>query len=236
MLKNILIILSALLIVFSCTEKNENYFLSNDIDYYPLESGKYNIYQVQEINIDVPSNVYDTLNYQLKEMIGGVYTDNSGETVYMLLRYKRDDENASWNISDVWNVIYEDNRLIVNEENLKFVKMNFPFEKVKSWDGNAYNTNESMLYEVKKYNEPAIVNSHSFDSVLTVYHENDSSLISKDIEYEIYARDTGLIYKEKTHLNSQEVIPDVPLEERLETGSIYIQKFIESGREDDYEI
>jgi len=74
-----------------------------------------------------------------------------------------------------------------------------------------------------------------FDSVLTVTQEADSSLIHKDYRIEQFARDTGLIYKEITTINSQEIEPGVPLEERITTGSIFRQTFVKRGKDDDYE-
>ena len=60
-----------------------------------------------------------------------------------------------------------------------------------------------------------------------IYHEADSSLIHKNIEFEIYCKNKGLIYKESIHLNSQEIIPDIKLEDRITTGKIYKQTYKE---------
>ncbi len=233
-----ILIFCILMLVFSigCTEDNDEFFTSYDTNYYPIQSGKYNIYDVTEITIDAPSNVYDTLNYQLKELIGGKYTDNAGKTAYLFLRYKRDDENTMWHISDVWTLQIANNRLFLTEENHRIVKMHFPLSLDKSWDGNAYNELEAMNFTITSLDEPATINQHHFDSVLTITQEADSSLIHKSYRLEKYARDTGLIYKEITELNSQEIEPGVPLEDRITTGNIYKQWFVENGEDDDYEI
>jgi hypothetical protein len=234
-MKKLFGILSIIIILSACTKENENFFASLDRDYYPLESGTYNLYEVTEINIDEPSNVYDTVEYQLKELIGGAYQDDLGNTSYLLLRYKRENSNQSWDISDVWSVQYNDYRLFVTEENIRYVKMIFPLAINKTWDGNAYNTLNENDYEITNLDENFILNGQAFDSVLTVIHEADSSLIHKNYALEQFARDTGLIYKENTHINSQEIEPGVPLEERITTGTIYKQTFIERGRESNYE-
>lgn len=230
---SIIVIFSVLI---SCTEENKEYFKSKDEDYYPLINGKYNIYKVTEINIDVPSDVYDTTVYQLKEMIGGSYTDNEGNTAFVLVRYKRNDTNEVWNVSDVWSVQNVDDRLLVSEENYRYVKIIFPLEKDKTWDGNAYNIKDNEEYEISSVNQADIINGMTFDSVMKVSHIADSSLIHKDIKYEKYAIDTGLVVKKEIHMESQEVIPDVPLEGRLNTATIYKQKFISSGKAINYEI
>ncbi|MDA3909964.1 MAG: hypothetical protein PF448_01230 [Bacteroidales bacterium] len=234
-MKKLFGILSLLLILSACTKENENFFASLDRDYYPLESGAYNLYDVIEINIDEPSNVYDTSRYQLKELIGGAYQDDLSTTSYLILRYKRENANQSWDVSDVWSVQYNDYRLFVTEENIRYVKMIFPLAINKTWDGNAYNTLNANDYEITGLDKSLILNGQAFDSVLTIIQEADSSLIHKNYALEQYARDTGLIYKEKIHLNSQEIEPGVPLEERVTTGTIYKLTFIERGRETNYE-
>ncbi|MGC9332397.1 MAG: hypothetical protein ACP5DZ_11065 [Bacteroidales bacterium] len=235
-LPNILLIVSILVLLFlaGCTEDNDEFFISYDTNYYPIQSGNYNIYDVTEITIDAPSDVYDTTNYQLKEMIGGKYTDNAGKTAYLFLRYTRSDTNATWQISDVWTLQLTDDRLFLTEENHRIVKMHFPLSLNKSWDGNAYNELDDTEYTITGLDEPARVNQHYFDSVLTITQEADSSLIHKNYSVEKYAMDTGLIYKEITKLNSQEIEPGVPLEDRITTGNIYKQWFVENGEDEDY--
>ncbi|MEA1875179.1 MAG: hypothetical protein U9N51_12255 [Bacteroidota bacterium] len=234
-MKKLFGILSIIIIIFACTKENETFFASLDRGYYPLESGAYNLYEVTEIIIDEPSNIYDTAKYQLKELIGGSYQDDLGTTTYLLLRYKRENANQSWDVSDVWSVQYNDYRLFVTEENIRYVKMIFALAINKTWDGNAYNTLDANDYEITNLDESFMLNGQSYDSVLTVIHEADSSLIHKNYALERYARDTGLIYKEITYINSQEIEPGVPLEERITTGTIYKQTFIERERETNYE-
>ncbi len=235
-MKKLFGILSILIILSACTKENDSYFANLDRDYYPLESGAYNVYQVQEINIDEPSEVYDTLNYQLKEMIGGRYQDDLNVTSYLLLRYKRNNPNDNWQIADVWSIQYKDYRLFITEENIRYVKMYFPLTINKTWDGNAYNTMSYQDYEITEIDAPLTISAQLFDSCLTVTQEADSSLIHKDFAIEQFARDTGLIYKEITHINSQEIEPGVPLEDRITTGTMYKQVFIERGRDENYDL
>lgn len=235
-MKKLFGILSIFIILSACTKENDSYFANLDRDYYPLESGTYNVYQVQEINIDAPSEVYDTLNYQLKEMIGGKYQDDINVTTYLLLRYKRYNSNDSWKIADVWSIQYKNYRLYITEENIRYVKLYFPLTINKTWDGNAYNTMDPQDYEITDIDVALAINNQAFDSCLVVTQEADSSLIHKDLAIEQFARDTGLIYKETTHINSQEIEPGVPLEDRITTGTMYKQVFIERGRDENYDL
>ncbi len=235
-MKKIVYILGVITLLFtSCVEDNMEYFAKSDTNYYPLTSGMYNVYDVTEINIDEPSDVYDTLNYQLKELIGGKYYDNEGALSYTLIRYKRLNAEQAWQVSDVWATQYRNQRLFVTEENIKYIKIYFPLSMNKTWNGNAENTLEEQMYEIVDFDTPSTINSHTFDSCLTIQQEADSSLIHKDIVYEKYVRDTGLVCKKIIHINSQNIEPGVPIEDRITTGSIYIQKFIERKVDENYE-
>lgn len=222
-------------IIFSCSEDNRVYFLAKNKSYYPIETGYFNQYNVTEINIDKPSEIFDTTRYQLKELIGGTFTDNQGIPTNILMRYKRTDSLQKWEIKDIWAVQDYDNRITLNEENLKYVKLIFPCQQGNTWDGNAYNINDKQIYEISEINTPGTINQHSFDSCLTVLQQADSSLIHKDFAVEQFANNTGLIYKEITHINSQEIEPGIPLNQRVTTGTIYIQEFVKREKDENYE-
>jgi hypothetical protein len=230
------IIISLIFILLtSCTKENEEYTVTSDTNYHPSLSGSYIIYDVIEINIDEPSNVFDTINYQLKELIGDKYYDETGAESFMLRRYKRYTENDTWSISDIWSFQLSENKFFQTEENIKYVKIHFPLSINKTWDGNSFNTLSSLDYEITAIDKNLNINSLAFDSCLTVTHELDSSLIHKNFCIEQFARNTGLIYKEETHINSQEIEPGVDLENRITTGTIYKQTIVEQGIDNNYE-
>jgi hypothetical protein len=56
--------------------------------------------------------------------------------------------------------------------------------------------------------------------------DSSVSLIHKDLAYEIYAKNIGLVYKKEIYINSQEVTHNVPIEERITVGRIFIQEFV----------
>jgi hypothetical protein len=233
-MRKIFIIVSIAFLFAACAEDNQLYFAKFDRSYYPMVSGDYNVYDVTEINIDAPSEVYDTLQYQLKEMIGGAYNDDLGNKAYLLLRYKRTDSTENWKISDVWSVQFVDFKLFVTEENIKYVKLHFPLSLNLTWNGNAFNTLDDLTYEVTELDQAKFIQSQILDSCVLITQEADSSLIHKNFAVEIYAKDMGLVYKEITHINSQEIEPGIPLNERITTGTIYQQSFIERNHEENY--
>ncbi|MDD4150401.1 MAG: hypothetical protein PHE33_10250, partial [Bacteroidales bacterium] len=80
---------------------------------------------------------------------------------------------------------------------------------------------------ISSYNTPFLHENFSFDSCLTVMHDSSQSLIHLDRSYEVYAYNIGLVYKEQTYINSQEVIFEIPIEERITVGTIFIQELVE---------
>lgn len=226
----ILWILVPLLMVLtsSCEkEKIEKKEVFSGKNYFPLKKGSFIIYEVTEINIDAPSNYYDTVNYFLKEYVEDTFTDAQGDVAYRIERYHKTDPDKDWKILNVWSSKIVDNMAQKTEENLRFVKIRFPVKNDLSWNGNLFNEKDEKKYRITELNIPKNINNQQFDSCLTVTHDNSLSLISKDLAYEVYAYNIGLVYKENTTIRSQEVIFDIPIEERITTGTIYIRQIVD---------
>lgn len=213
--------------LLSCTEKAiETPKVFSGTDYYPLAKGNVLIYKITEITIDKPSNYYDTSIYYLKEVVDIKLLDNENDTAYRIERYKRNSISDNWVIADVWESKLTDKTAEKVEENHRFVKIRFPAKEGLSWNGNIFNENESQDYWISSINKFHQIGNFTSDSCLTIMQDSSSSLIHKDLAYEIYALHIGLIYKEQTYLNSQEVIYEVPVEQRVTTGTIFIQELI----------
>jgi len=196
-------------------------------EYFPLSSGNALIYKVTEINIDKPSEIFDTSIYYLREITDIPLLDNENDTAYRIERYTRNSTDDNWVIHSVWSAKLTENTAEKVEENFRYVKIRFPVKTEYSWNGNIFNECESQEYHISSVNSFYQIDNFVFDSCLTIVHDSSFSLIHKDLAYEVYAYKIGLIYKEMTYLNSQEVIFDIPIEERVTTGTIYIQELVE---------
>jgi hypothetical protein len=217
-----------LLLFVSCSKENtQPKAVFQGKEYFPLRQGDYIVYEITKINIDKPSNIYDTIVYLLKEIIDIPIIDNEEDTAYRVERYIFNPVYSNWEIQSVWQAKLSNNAAQKVEENLRFVKIHFPVHKKLQWDGNIYNELDPKTYKISDLNVPFQINQMSFDSCLFVLQDSSSSLIHKNYAVEIYAYKIGLVYKEETYINSQEVIFDVPIEQRITTGTIYKQKIIE---------
>jgi len=164
--------------------------------FYPLTTGEYREYEIQEIKYTI-LNPPDTINYFLKEQVGDSFINQTGGMTYILNRFERNDDSIPWEIDSVWTVIKSETNVVVNENNTPFTKLVFPVLEQKRWDGNAFNTKEEELYTYEDTYQPLILNDMDFNSTLKVIQEyNPDSIVMRDQRSEIYAENVGLIYKE----------------------------------------
>jgi hypothetical protein len=172
---------------------------SSDYDYFPLESGRYIIYDVQEQQYAL--NAAHTLrSYQLKEVTGSVYSDVTGQPAYRLLRYRRSTQTQPWQADSIWSARMVNNEAIRTENGLDFVKLIVPVRDQLSWNGNRYNIRGQDDYIVRNSKQPYRVFDKQFNETVTVVEQNDSTLVSQDKRIDVYAKGIGLIYKERVQV------------------------------------
>ncbi|QHT71417.1 hypothetical protein GXP67_34550 [Rhodocytophaga rosea] len=166
-------------------------------DYFPLETGSYAIYDVHETYYALTANPITRI-YQVKDEVTESFTDLAGETAFKVLRYSRKDPVASWQLDSVWTAKRTPSQAIRIENNVSFVKMVFPLEEQQSWNGNAQNILGEEKYFMQSIDKPYKLSTHEFNNTITVFHKADTlSIVGKDKRLEVYAKDVGMIYKEK---------------------------------------
>lgn len=192
------VILLFLYLLAGCTSV-ETVPIENDYDYFPLETGRFIIYTVDEV-------LY-TLNalpvrrtYQLKETIGTVYADVTGQPAYKLLRYRRVTEKQPWQLDSVWSARLVNSDAIRTENGADFVKLVFPIRDQLAWDGNQLNSLGNDRYDLRNSRQPFRVSDKEYSETVTILAQNDSTLVSQDRRLDVYARKIGLIYKERIQL------------------------------------
>lgn len=188
-----LFILTITLFYSSCKEETvDPPFLG--YEYFPNEANTWVEYKVDSIRYDDQFG-HDTFNFELREIIESKFIDNEGRDAQRIERYKRGDSTANWQIRDVWYANLTNTTAEKVEENVRFVKLNFPLKLDRPWDGNIFNTMDEQEYEIIKLNEPYSINGMSFDSTVTVLHIDFVTLVSEDYSIEVYAKNIGLVHK-----------------------------------------
>ena len=164
-------------------------------EFFPLETGQYVDYQVENIQFTL-INDPDTNRYQIRELIADTFTDINGDPAFRLERFRRANASAVWQLDSVWVAKRSLSQAIVVQSNLPLIKLTFPLEEVKPWDGNILNGLDKDLYEITNLNKAFTIDNFNFTKTLKVIQSNDSSLVSMDRRNEIYAENVGLIYKD----------------------------------------
>jgi hypothetical protein len=227
-----------LVILWSCADTGE-VTVDHDAAYFPLRTGIYQIYDVKETRIDQVNTT--ELTYQLRTEVTDSFPNPQGGYTYVITRSTRTTPASAWAPRDTWSARADDKGIIVNEENIAYVKLAFPFAGGKSWNGNALNalggkekcgtTQETCdIYRLEDVLEEFDAGTGlSFAKTVTVLQNNDTDVIvSQDVRKEIYALDAGLVYKESTILEYCTVGPCLG-KQQVENGFIYRQVINEYG-------
>ncbi len=201
------------------------------LEYFPLEEGKYRVYQVSAIEYFF-NETPDTIEYQLMERNSEAFEDLSGNTSYRIERLKRNSENDDWKMDSVWVARKNVYTATQVEHNVPIIKLSFPVQEKKEWDANSLNDNEEDDFELRNVNKPFTINdSASFPKTVTVIQDSvTDNILFRNIKKEIFAKEIGLIYKETTLLNFCADVECVG-QDIIETGLEYKQWIIEYGEE-----
>ena len=231
-INNILIAAFCALIFLSCKKNPEATQEDLGYSYFPINEGDYSIFSVVDTVFNgVISNteVYNDSSYFLKEEIHEPITVDDETRYQVYIYYSRD--KTVWNDypDSVWTEFNTNGRIVRVENNVRFVKLVFPFAVGKSWDGNISDpTNDpEKYYTMTNVRRPFTYDSHSYPRTVSVIQYNDSSAIGSDFSEEVYADGTGLVYKEIRIYSHQDANGITPL---VTLGRHYTQKLIEHGR------
>ena len=226
------------LVIISCSD-DEQVAPDLGLDYYPLHVGNYSVFQVEETTITLSVEI--KTSYELKVAITDSSINEQGVTTYSVIRQKRMNTSSNWENLDTWSCKVLNNRLVQNEGNVLFVKLIFPPSLNLMWDGNEFNNlqgdgnlftdNSSGKYVVSELNKPITLQSgFESDQTLTVV-QNDftDDIIGIDQRKEVYAKTTGLIYREVNQLQyctSSNCLG----QRRVDKGFILTQSLKEHGK------
>ena len=211
----LIFILSFVLLTFFSCKKNSTEPIAIDESYFPLITGKYIIYDVDSQGWNSffatsDSDYYQDSHYQIKEEIDSPYIDNTGKQAFRIIRSRREDESSPWEVTDIWSGNLTDHTAEKVEENLRFIKLDFPALLNRQWFGNSKIQTDSNLaflagwkYEYAFVDQPLTLNGNSFDSTVSVTQFVDSNVIQQYIYREKYAKHVGMIYKYEDSLSTQ---------------------------------
>jgi hypothetical protein len=217
------------LILFISCEKDANLHIS-DYQYFPLSVGQYQIYEVTEALYSI-SNEPIHSKYFLKEQISESYENPASEKVYKIERLKRQTNAEPWKIDSVWTTQLLTNKAIRTENNINIVKLYFPIQTAQFWNKNEFNNYRAQKISYQDKGKDFRIDTKVYQNTVSVIIKNDSSLLSKNKYFEVYAPLFGMIYRENISLAYCQSTPACIGKGLIEYGSEQKIKLIEMGQD-----
>lgn len=226
-MKQLLFLLS-LFGLMACSEDPVETVNDTGYDFYPLELGAYRIYEVEELTYS--ATVEDSSHYYLKEVMADTLVSGDGTVKYLLYRYKSDDDTINWELDSVWAAQLTGNVLLVYEFDVPYCKLAFPITADKTWDGNAYNTQDEADYFYETVDSYTIGDStYSSDDVIEVaIADIAKNLVDQDERTETYVRGVGLV--EKNYITVEFCQSGCSDSYEIDEGRILRQVFLKYGK------
>lgn len=197
----ILSILSIITLFTSCKDEapEEPKDLTIGQSFYPIQKGQFQTFSVKQTRFALNETPVTT-TYQLKEVIGDEFVGENGEKLNEVLRYVRPNGLEVFRLDSVFSVRKDENVVVKMEHNIPYVKFDFPIEEGKTWNGYLFNARPAKDFLAQDVNAAKSVGNTNFSRTITVIESQDSSLVDKNLRYEVYADEVGLIYKKTESL------------------------------------
>ncbi|WP_185152840.1 hypothetical protein, partial [Fulvivirga aurantia] len=191
----------------------------------------YAVYDVEEVNYDILGTI-DSSRFQLRTEVVDSFASQSGDINYILHRSTRPDTTSSWEFQRAWSTYINSNQAVLVEENIPYLKLVFPVERGKVWDGNKLNTQEEDEYEMIEIGQPytTSLGDSLANTLRVIQSDNQDTVIQQDKRIEIYGLGIGLVYKESLLLNYC-TDPDCIGLQEIESGSSYKQSLVSYGKD-----
>jgi hypothetical protein len=134
-----LILLFFILFTGSCkrSEKDE-VFHDPGYAYFPVNPGHEVIYDVDSVIYDDFNDTVVTYTYQLKELIAGYFVSANGQGSQRIEWYYRDQDTSEWSFQHAGSSTRTLYTAELVKDNERIIKMVFPVQPSKSWNGYAY--------------------------------------------------------------------------------------------------
>jgi len=186
-------------------------------DYYPLQPGRVFTYRLDSTIIDPSLTQLDVISYLLKDSFGTTFNDNTGRLSYLVYRFITDTLNTQpWQPLSTYYITPTQHSIeVVDDNNLRFIKLIDPLQDSISWSGNSYIDTKSATspytymdgwnYIYQQVNMPFTVIKGTLDSTATVLQVDATSppgpfdptqFQQRNYSVEVYAKGIGLVYKD----------------------------------------
>lgn len=202
---SLLLSLLTLVVVFFTACKDDEYqvpAMNEYLKYFPLQEGSWIEYSGDSVvhrddddayHVDTSISQYV---FSLRDEVDSAFVDGEGDTAHIIFRFRRENDTLPWTLSAVWSAKVSSVAAQRTEDNIRFIKLSFPFSSRKRWNGNAYNFFPEEIYSYQSLHQSLTVGQLPFDSTVTVVQNDFESGINRIYKREIYAADVGMVEKQ----------------------------------------
>jgi hypothetical protein len=197
--------IAVIILINACSKNEEVKPVDLGHNFMPVQIGATWVYTIDSFAYDDNAGftTIDTFTYLYKEQITGTFTDVTGHTAQLISRYYKLADTLDWMQANTWQLLKNELTLQRVEENTRFVKMVFPLAENKRWNGNMYNALGEEEYKVLSYDKPMQIGNTLYNQTMWVQHKDEENFISEIKQYEIFARNIGMVYRLSDSLNTQ---------------------------------
>lgn len=232
-MKQIIIYIGIILIAATCKDLEPQPVEANGLNFMPLEKGNVVEYKQTLVHIDIPSGIYDTTEWVLRETMGEQIAQSNNSKTYRVEVQRRKIDETAWQPYTVYELQVSNEQIVRVEANTAIVVLRFPMEQGRTWQGNALNTIPDEKFKYGKLNIDTTIQTVAYDSVCEVIHRDFLTLYTLQSQKELYKRNVGLIRKEIYNVESQQISSAPPLDlskpllDRLTKGTIEILEILD---------
>lgn len=208
------------LILSSCTKSDVLSSSIKAVNYYPVSTGKVWIYRLDSTNIPAFGTSLITNSYHIKDSVGSSFIDNTGRQSWVVYRFITDtlEQNMWQSLSSYYVTPTANDVEVVDDNNLRFIKLTTPVRAGYVWQGNTYIDTRSATtsyqyfdgwnYMYTSVGSPYSTLSGIIDSSVTIFQRDETSpegpfdpefYQQRNYSVEVYAKGVGLIYKNFLH-------------------------------------
>ncbi|NIJ51975.1 hypothetical protein [Dyadobacter arcticus] len=183
-------------LLFSCSSENPEKL--DDQEYFPLESGRYSDFEVglAQYRIDEPDQI---ARYHYKKTIADSFYRADGQKVFPF-QYSSQTDGTFWKTDSITAGWRASNRFFEQENGKPVIKISLPVFEGSHWNANTFNVNNKRECNAVQVDKSYQIRSLFFPNTITIVIQDDSTLLSRKKYIEIYARNVGLIRRERLYL------------------------------------
>ncbi len=197
----------------SCKKADEVPAVKESDSYFPLEIGKYVIYNVDSTIWDDTNCVKIVRRYQMMYTVADTFTDNKGRaSKRMEVRIRKKVEDG-WMLQSTMYVTNTGQELEISHSGQTFINMVYPVQENRSWKGNAYIDTRDADYAFyndwtyryvnvdQDFNDGPVTYTHTATVMQIDEKQNDPETQPRDnavrtFSKEVFSKGVGMVYRE----------------------------------------